>query len=493
MTQTQEVAERYSAARTGFRLLNCEEAALPYFWVTLDALVQQKKRLPPLHEYVLKTIHSGLDSILAIAGILGIEEHLVERTAADLWERDLLDYPSLGRLGRSLRLTKEGLVALEELAFQGPERRELWIAFDRILWEPVLMQRHLLIPPRDLKQLDSLEIKPRRQARPELPDLDVGAIDKQLKKINRMNGEQVDVLAIHRVLRAERMFLPCHLLVYQSKDGKESEVGVAVDGRSSNAHDDALASLGGVSHLGITVSEPASETDLAIASALPKTEIELIRASAVPLESVERIRSKTFSASQQLEVLQRAEAIDSGSVLDSEVLQAEGIVESERQTFEEIAIREIDTFEHSLLFGEARKYSRKRLLVISPWISGKVVTKTFLDEIRRLAKKKVIIRIGYGISDDRATDERDRWAENELLKISREFENVVVTRLGDTHAKVLIWDDNLIITSFNWLSFSGDRNRTYRQEVGTLVKVKKNADDSWLKHSTRIESASKSR
>ena len=53
MTSPQDTAERYCSARPGFRLLSCEDAALPFFWLTLDAVVQEKKRLPPLHEYVL--------------------------------------------------------------------------------------------------------------------------------------------------------------------------------------------------------------------------------------------------------------------------------------------------------------------------------------------------------------------------------------------------------------------------------------------------------
>jgi hypothetical protein len=44
-------------------------------------------------------------------------------------------------------------------------------------------------------------------------------------------------------------------------------------------------------------------------------------------------------------------------------------------------------------------------------------------------------------------------------------------RLGNTHAKVLIKDsDFAAVTSFNWLSFKGDPNRTFRDEQGTLLQ-----------------------
>lgn len=491
MTSPEDTAERYCSARPGFRLLSCEDAALPYFWLTLDAVVQEKKRLPPLHEYVLKTIHAGMDSVPATAGLLGVEPHLVERTVVDLWEHDLVDYPSMGQHGRSLRLTVEGVASLEELTLQGPERREIWIAFDRILWEPVLLRRALLMPPRELKDLDLVEIKPRRPARPDLVDLDVAAIDKQLKQIRRATGEQVDVLAIHRVLRAERMFLPCHLLVYQAKDGKEAEAGIAIDGRPSDAHDDALAGLGGVTHLGITIAPPASEAEADVDAGLPGPELQRIKTVAVPLEEIERIRTRTSHALRELDELERNVAIDDEAVAESDLDRAAVVVEAERASIDSIEVREIDTFEHALLFAEARRKSRRRLLVISPWISGKVVNKAFLDELQRLARKSVVIRIGYGIDDERASDGRDRWAEDQLHRLARDHENVIVARLGDTHAKVLVWDDSVIVGSFNWLSFRGDQNRTYRQERGMLVRVQSTADASWAEHCERIEQASR--
>jgi hypothetical protein len=40
--------------------------------------------------------------------------------------------------------------------------------------------------------------------------------------------------------------------------------------------------------------------------------------------------------------------------------------------------------------------------------------------------------------------------------------------MNESHAKVLISDDFYIATSFNWLSFMGDKRRKYRTEIGEL-------------------------
>lgn len=54
-----------------------------------------------------------------------------------------------------------------------------------------------------------------------------------------------------------------------------------------------------------------------------------------------------------------------------------------------------------------------------------------------------------------------------------------LVRLANTHAKILIFDDQCITTSFNWLSFRGDPNRTYRMEEGTLVQVPSEVDKAF--------------
>lgn len=490
MTMTSDNSERYSGARPGFRLLSCEDAALPFFWLTMEAVVQERKRMPPLHEFVLRTISAGMDSVESAAGLLGVERQLIESTVADLWERDLVDYPSLGPHGRSLQLTREGTTSLEELMLQGPERREIWIAFDRLLWEPVLLRRELLLPPRELKDRNLLEVRPATNERPDIRTLDIAAIDKQLKQLKQLSSggrEQFDVLALRRVVKAERMFLPCDVLLYQSEDAKESDVGLAIDGRPSEPHDAALAALGGVKHLSVTIGPPASRSEAV--EALPPETRQQIESQAVTLDEVDRIRSRTTEAVAKLERLSLEAALDEPGEPDPEIERAQAAIENEHRAIRSIEVREIDTFEHALIFSDARRTTLRRLLIVSPWISGQIVDREFVSQLRSLARAGVTIRIGYGIDDKRAKSLRDRQAEDELLRLGREFKVVVVARLGDTHAKVLLWDDSLIVGSFNWLSFGGDEDRTYRQERGMLVRVRSAVESSWNEHSARIEAA----
>lgn len=68
----------------------------------------------------------------------------------------------------------------------------------------------------------------------------------------------------------------------------------------------------------------------------------------------------------------------------------------------------------------------------------------------------------------------------------RYSEHFTFTRIRNTHAKVLIFDDTWISTSFNLLSFRGDPSRTYRMEEGTLVRDLAIADAQYERLIQRI-------
>jgi phosphatidylserine/phosphatidylglycerophosphate/cardiolipin synthase-like enzyme len=60
--------------------------------------------------------------------------------------------------------------------------------------------------------------------------------------------------------------------------------------------------------------------------------------------------------------------------------------------------------------------------------------------------------------------------------------------LGDTHAKILISDAKFAVTtSFNWLSFKGDRDRTFRDERGTLVSDPQKIDELFDSYRSRFK------
>ena len=95
----------------------------------------------------------------------------------------------------------------------------------------------------------------------------------------------------------------------------------------------------------------------------------------------------------------------------------------------------------------------------------------FLAGVERAVQRGVDVYIGYGIDgEDQRETERDKRAIRDLQRLATEYRCLHLVRFGDTHAKVLVCDQQYaIVTSFNWLSFKGDRSRSFRDERGIYV------------------------
>ncbi|MGH8527035.1 MAG: hypothetical protein ACREXY_23370, partial [Gammaproteobacteria bacterium] len=135
MVSPEQVAERYAQDRPGLTLVHFEERALPFFRVILDAVVQRKKDVPPIEEYVLRAVAAGMDTVDDIHGFLGLERQLVEAAIAAQWRADSIDYAAVPPSSEQrVRLSASGMQALEALQVLTPERMELVVDFDRLAW-----------------------------------------------------------------------------------------------------------------------------------------------------------------------------------------------------------------------------------------------------------------------------------------------------------------------------------------------------------------------
>jgi hypothetical protein len=122
------------------------------------------------------------------------------------------------------------------------------------------------------------------------------------------------------------------------------------------------------------------------------------------------------------------------------------------------------------------------MLVIAPWITAALVDAKFPGRLASLLKTNVKVYVCYGIKRQATEnpDPRDEAAKDRLGALARRFVNFIFKRLGNTHAKVLIKDDEFAAgSSFNWLSFKGDPDRTFRDEQGVLIQDSKLVDQKF--------------
>ncbi|MEU6896834.1 hypothetical protein [Streptomyces virginiae] len=452
------LAVRFHNARPGLDLVAIVDAGLPVALVTADVLAQDRKRLPLLDEFVLRLVNNKVTSETGITGLLGLPERMVNQTIADHFSADFLTYALPGPAAqpgtRNLRLTARGEQTARELAAITPVRVDQPLVYDQLLWKAKPYDRHTAVPRSQAEESGMLLLPASQQGQVEMSDISAADINTLLRERGNTDRE---VLQVRGVTQAKaRRVIPAKVLVYADAERTDIQLGVVVDGELSHAHEIALLSHGGAKALGIQV-EPAPER--------PVLDPELEK-SRVPLPAVAQQRAE-----------QAAVQLGSAGPVAGPLVTPEPVREE---------IRAIGVFEHPELLDEALIHARNRILLISPWIKNAIITTDFLSKLETRLRRGVSVHIAYGYEqNDTKTDPAAvRKLENLAGRYPGKF---TFTRLKSTHAKVLVFDDVWITTSFNWLSFRGDRDRTYRMEEGSLVRNRQVADAHYSRYLDLIE------
>lgn len=457
------LAVRFGRSRPGLELISVEDAALPFSWVNLDVLAQERKSFPLLEEFTLRAIEAGLFSEGEISLLLGLEEYLISGTVVELMRRGYvsrkLSVDGKWRVG----LTQVGMGAARELSSVTPVSVSIGFAFDRLRWGVTAFKKSDIVSPGEAKDR-GLRILPGRQSEPSETDFSPHILNRLLEE-DEENESRVEILAIRKMTPKSQRFLPAKLLIYADRDGTEVQIAVVIDGELSREHELEIARLGGVDALGITVEPPADPP-------LDELSAEVV-ARRVPVEQIALLRASIIGSPQPI-----TEASDRATTADE--------AGSAEDQLGKIEVRAVSVHEHRGLLLDALKTARRRLLIIAPWVKRSVVDTEFLSLLERRLRQGVSITIAHGYGrDDRGSDET---AIRSLTNMQQRFpEKFDLARLGNTHAKILVWDDCWVLTSFNWLSFKGDPSRTYRMEEGTLVGVPELVDEAYERYLATIK------
>ncbi|MFE7332316.1 hypothetical protein ACFU8W_47190 [Streptomyces sp. NPDC057565] len=447
------LAVRFNDARPGLELVAIVDAGLPVALITADVLAQDRKRLPLLDEFVLRLVNSKVTTEQAVTGLLGVPERMVTQTVAQQFSDDYLTYalprPGADPATRNLRLTGRGEQTAREMAAITPVRVEQPLVYDQLLGKAKPYDRHTLIPRGQAEDQAMLLLPATNSGPVEMGEISAADINALLRE--RGNNDR-EVLQVRGITQAKaRRVMPAKVLVYANPDRTDIELGVVVDGELSHAHELELIARGGAQALGITV-EPAPERPTL------EPELEQVR---VPLTEVTQQRAE-----------QAAVQLSSSGPLPAAPSEPAPAGHE---------IRAIGVFEHPDILDEALTHARTRILIISPWIKKAIITTEFLGKLETRLNRGVTVHIAYGYeeNDTKSDPIAIRRLENLAARYPNKFD---FSRLKSTHAKVLVFDDVWVTTSFNWLSFKGDRNRTYRMEEGSLIRNKQLTDTQYQRY-----------
>lgn len=444
MTEAALIKRRFGDLRPGLQLLGVVEAAIPVTIVRVDVLAQERKDLPLLEEFILRFVQNGVTHPDELAGLLGLERQQIIDAAAELISNDNVIQKPNG----TLALTELGKEAARDLASVQPVLSQLSVPFDRLLWSIQDYPRSSLIKKRAAQDEGRELLSAKKRSRIGLVDLPVERFNELVdSRSDRTRG--VEVLRVRKIAaQAQHLFMPAQLLVYGDPASGQVELGLCVDGDLRPEHGLELAASNAVEELGISVAKPEPRPTL-------EPELEQQRVS-----------------SEQIEIMKLASPRTGSPTPGAAVPPVQ---------VDELLVRSVDVFEHPELLERALNQASQRLLIISPWVKGAVVNTNFIAALERRLRAGVEVHIGHGIgNDDSGSDE---FALRKLENLANRFQSKFnLVRLRNTHAKILIFDDVWINTSFNWLSFRGDPNRTFRMEEGTLVQIPEQVDRAFERY-----------
>ncbi|MGD9734763.1 MAG: phospholipase D-like domain-containing protein [Solirubrobacterales bacterium] len=459
----EEVAERFAFARPGFTLIDYGLVGLPFWRTRIRGSIQARKPISPLREFILRAADAGNVAAPEIESLLGLDEQVVVVTSADLVREGMLRLSEGGRL----EITPDGEAMLATLAEVVIEEREVSVFFDGLLRVPVDYIGDWA-EPRDLKEEAIHEIPPSPARGPDIDDIreHLPRIQALMAKGYPRHEQLEDLLAIKAVDRRERVFKRAVALAFRAQRGGDVQVGFVIDGELSSVHEHAFAEAGLLKKVGIGKAGVLSARGLA--------------EEVLGKELVERLEEDTAQALRADLSLAKQEALGGGE------LQR---VERAKEALEALPVRPVATYDHPALLREAMEEAEERLLVISPWIKPAVVDHEFAKRLEALLARGVEVHIGWGIAkDERDEPDAHPRAMERLNRLAESYPNLVLRRLGDTHAKVLICDRRYVVVgSFNWLSFRGDPKRTFRDEQGTLVSVPEYVEREYAKFRARFD------
>lgn len=472
----ENVAGRYDN-RPGFDLVSCREVGLPVYKITVRALTQIRKPIPPIEEYILKAIDAGLSSEEEIGGFLGLELPILREAMTNLRVSEDIDLIApAGEAVQVWRLTKKGERSLAEAGSIVPEERTFTIDFDGLLrkvhWYGRLESR--LLKPQELRSRGTIEIPPFPAKFPELSDIGLADVDDVISQIEKSRSkqrpEEREFLALKAIERRQRVFQKAFALVYQAKDSDAVQVAFAIDGIISNDHERAFARADGAKKMRIVEGIRASSASKLVRQILGSELVDI-----APLKEAETLKSQEVTVRAEVEAtrqsLEKADSQEEKERLKQQLQKAQRQIEELKARQASAPVRWLGVYEHRPLLEKALLDSQKRLLIISPWIRANATNKWLLKKLEDLLKCGVKVSIGYGLGEtQKDKKQKDINANDAVKKLNDRYDNFCLKRLGDTHAKILICDNKFaVVGSFNWLSFKGDPNWTFRDERGVLV------------------------
>ena len=447
--------EAFKHARPGCKLVAIEDCGIPVTSLEVNLLTQRKREMAIVDEFVLRLLANGPMSSNQVGSVLGLQSEFVIEILARLISDTMVVQERESKL---LRISAFGRHVLDKDGDFFPTNHSESLFFNRVTWEIETAPIVRAISRKAATENNWIV----------LPSVHKGKIsdeDVTLDKIRNFFGldttKKIEILSLQSIRqKGSAKYVFGKLLAYQNHLTGKVEPLIAMDG---------------ILREDITSSLISQTVDMG-ALGFPDADQTL------PLDKKQLVKYQ--------------EDVTSKDPIFDEIIEI-----SEKKTSQSISpempivapvIRDVDTFEHVLYLQKALKNARFRILIISPWIKGNVVNDVFISDLEDRIKKGVRVDIVYGYKNQLIKNNDDyrgshKHALQKLYTLMKKYpQKMEIHELDDTHAKIMLFDDVVIKTSFNWLSFKGDPKRTYRFESGTYIENLAHAEEVYSQIIARL-------
>lgn len=462
ITTIEELAGHYANSMKGYKLVSYYKAAFPVYRISSELVIQRKKELGLIQEFCLKYLRAGAKNVNNLKNFLGLDEKVVTSNLLTLHQLDMVNYRFATQ---EVILTPKGIEALEKNNFVVPEIIDYTFLIDGITGDYQINQSL----DREEKIKNNSHIIPFLESKPDIDVIDIKSVKNIVniqKHLNNSSYLEADILAVKNIEKIEKFYRKLNILVFMNDCGNYELQVYDVNKRNQKYEAKLMVMLRKNFKIIPTVEFDIEMYDTSN-SLIDKDKVEILANEKDNLIDVIDTLERRVEEAEKMEVNTEEDYLTKTMQIDQ--LRKE----LEKEKLKEKAIPKlINTYEHRPILIRALNEAKKQVVIVSPWIKETATDFELRGAIQKAMERKVKVVICYGISKKIESDVN--YAVNLLKKLKEDKtygKYLSLVLLGNTHEKVLICDEVFtVVTSFNWLSFKGDKNRGFRQETGTYVE-----------------------
>ncbi len=462
---TEEVARRFQR-RSGYELIDCAPVALPLYRLTVDAVTMVHRAIPPIKEFVMRSLAAGLRDPDEVAGFLGLDVSTVHAIFEQLRSER---YATGGEEGAPYVLLERGVDVLAKARESSPQDETLVFLWDRLLSKPVRLAPDQVLSPALIDSRRVVEIRPYPAEGPEVGELPMPDVLQVLAA--QAGGRQAlgrDLLRFKRIVRRVRLFRPGVALVLKQTRSRNVLIEFIVDDARNPELTRVFAERGGPKKMGFlkAIDESSTAGDLRRHLGV---EVTKLLPDAVALDE-KRLAVSLARIKYQAAVVrwERRAGRESGSDLEESSVStideaAANLTEAERQ-LREFPARPIAPYELVELLQQALKEARRILTISSRALDASFVDAAMLKALEAALQRGAAVTISLTEAAEAAGPAID------LEKLRSRFPNLLLLASQTAPGYHLVCDDLFaVITNRPFLSNLG-KVRSFGHVVGYLLQ-----------------------